>query len=450
MKTARGLISLAALLAASTAYAQAPEGEAAAEAPAADAAAPAGEATALPETSAAPAEAVSAESAPAEAAPMEAAPSEAASTESAPAESSSDSAAAESSSSETTTSETTTTESAPVTTESTELAWPSYLGILGLYSLPDTERELGNADIKRGVGAALLYGKQFTNSGWGYELHGEVTTIETSNQLRTDFYHYKLGGDLFYAFGDRAHFTPFLIGGVGVSRNDVYPNGTVEDGYDFFANAGLGFVTGPITNAGQIRIRGEARYVYDNFGDHYNDLRFGLGIEIPLFEEKVREVATITETTKVVESNTGLTDSDGDGVIDSVDKCPDTPKGARVDGDGCPFDKVIELKGVTFEFNKTRLRPDAQTILDWAVGVMKKYPDMNVEIAGHTDSVGSDSYNQQLSEGRAQAVKQYFVDHGVPETQATAKGYGESQPKADNGTPEGRELNRRVELRILN
>jgi len=437
MKTARGLISLAALLAASTAYAQAPEGEAAAEAPAADAAAPAGEAAALPDTSAAPAEAVSAESAPAEAAPMEAAPSESASSESAPADESSSESSSES------TTETT-------TTESTELAWPSYLGILGLYSLPDTERELANADIKRGVGAALLFGKQFTNSGWGYELHGEVTTIETSNQLRTDFYHYKLGGDLVYSFGDRAHFTPFLIGGIGVSRNDVYPNGTVEDGYDFFANAGLGFVTGPITNAGQIRIRGEARYVYDNFGDHYNDVRFGLGIEIPLFEEKVREVATVTETTKVVESNTGLTDSDGDGVIDSVDKCPDTPKGARVDGDGCPFDKVIELKGVTFEFNKTRLRPDAQTILDWAVGVLKKYPDMNVEIAGHTDSVGSDSYNQKLSEGRAQAVKQYFIDHGVPEAQATAKGYGESQPKADNATAEGRELNRRVELRILN
>src|SRR3546814_17194718 len=64
-------------------------------------------------------------------------------------------------------------------------------------------------------------------------------------------------------------------------------------------------------------------------------------------------------------------------------------------------------------FNKTRLRPDAQTILDWATNILKKYPDMKVEVAGHTDSVGSDSYNQKLSEGRAQSVIKYFVDHRV-------------------------------------
>lgn len=438
MKTARGLISLAALLAASSAYAQAPEGDAAATPPA-DTAAPAGEATALPDTSSsAPADTAAA---PAEAAPAETTAAETAPAETAPAADAS-AAPAETSSSETTSSE-------PVTTESTELAAPSYLGIMGLYTLPDSSRELGTADIKRGVGTALLYGWQ-SKDNWGYELHGEYTTFETGTSLRTDYYHYKLGGDLFYAFGDRTHFTPFIIGGVGASYNDVYPNGAVDDGFDFFANAGVGFVTGPVTKTGQLRIRGEARYVYDNFGDHNNDFRFGLGIEIPLFAEKIREVATNTETTKMVEVPTGLTDSDGDGVVDSADKCPDTPKGSRVDGDGCPFDKVIELKGVTFEFNKTRLRPDAQTILDWAVGILKKYPDMNVEIAGHTDSIGSDSYNQKLSEGRAQSVKQYFVDHGVPETQLTAKGYGESQPKADNKTAEGRELNRRVELRILN
>lgn len=420
MKTARGLISLAALLAASSAYAQAPESTAAESLPS-DTAAPAEAATPPADTIAAPAEASASEPTPLP--------------ESAPAPEAT--ASSDSSS------------SAPITTESTELAAPSYLGLMGLYTLPDSGRELGTADIKRGVGMGLLYGWQ-GEKRWGYELHGELTTIETGSQLRTDYYHYKLGGDLFYAFGDRAHFTPFVIGGIGLSRNDVYPNGAVDDGYDFFANVGVGFVTGPVIQTGQIRIRGEARYVYDNYGDHYNDVRFGLGIEIPLFKEKVREVASVTETTKMVEVPTGLTDSDGDGVVDSADKCPDTPKGSRVDGDGCPFDKVIELKGVTFEFNKTRLRPDAQTILDWAVGVLKKYPDMNVEIAGHTDNIGSDSYNQKLSEGRAQAVKQYFIEHGVPDTQLSAKGYGKSQPKADNATAEGRELNRRVELRILN
>src|SRR3546814_14873314 len=77
------------------------------------------------------------------------------------------------------------------------------------------------------------------------------------------------------------------------------------------------------------------------------------------------DVAAADAATKIVEVPTGLTDTDGDGVVDSADKCPDTAAGSRVDGDGCPFDKVINLKGVTFELNKKRLRPDAQTILDW-------------------------------------------------------------------------------------
>lgn len=339
--------------------------------------------------------------------------------------------------------------SEPTTTENTELAAPSYIGIQGIYLDPDKDRGFGLADTNHGGGIDLLYGWQ-SKKNWGYELHGSYETIETGKQLRTDFYNYALGADLFYAFGDRTHITPFVLVGGGATYNDIYPNGADDDGFDGFVNGGVGIVSGPITKVGQIRLRADVRYVYDFFADKYGDIRYSLGIEIPLFKEQAVQVAAADTQPKVVEVPTGLTDSDGDGVVDSADKCPDTPAGSRVDGDGCPFDKVVNLKGVTFEFNKTRLRPDAQTILDWAVGILKKYPDMNVEVAGHTDSVGSDSYNQKLSEGRAQAVMQYFVEQGIPQTQLTAKGYGESQPIADNKTADGRELNRRVELRILN
>ena len=143
-------------------------------------------------------------------------------------------------------------------------------------------------------------------------------------------------------------------------------------------------------------------------------------------------------------------DSDGDGVPNGKDKCPDTPAGTRVDGDGCPLAKVIALNGVTFEFDSTRLRPDALTILDQASGILTKYPDMQVEVAGHTDSKGSEAYNLNLSDGRAASVREYFVSKGVPESQISSKGYGEAEPVADNATDEGRERNRRVELRILN
>ena len=138
-----------------------------------------------------------------------------------------------------------------------------------------------------------------------------------------------------------------------------------------------------------------------------------------------REVTVAPEAkTQVVEvvKTTGLEDSDGDGIVDSKDKCPGTPPNTRVDGDGCPLPKVLQLKGVTFEFNKDRLRPDSKTVLDTVVEIMKRYPDMQVELAGHTDNVGSDSYNQKLSEKRAEAVRQYLIAAGIPSANMTAVG----------------------------
>jgi outer membrane protein OmpA-like peptidoglycan-associated protein len=145
-----------------------------------------------------------------------------------------------------------------------------------------------------------------------------------------------------------------------------------------------------------------------------------------------------------VDQNGCPLDSDGDGVPDYLDKCPNTPKGATVDKNGC-----WSIQGVTFEYNKAEIRPDARTILDQNVQVLKANPTMKVEIIGHTDSVGSARYNQALSERRAEAVKQYFESQGIASDRMTARGMGESQPIASNETPEGRAENRRVEIRIL-
>lgn len=327
-----------------------------------------------------------------------------------------------------------------------------YLGIIGTYTLADSVRNIGPSDIDHALGFSAIYGHQFQDHPhWGYEIHGFTETIETGEALRTDFYRYGGGIDATYAFNNRAEFTPFLLAGGGMNYNDVYPNagggGATEDSWDWFLNAGGGFVTAPVTKMGYLRVRGEARYIYDSFAET-GDIRIGLGIEIPLLKDKAMPAAK--ESVQIVEVATGLKDDDQDGVINDKDKCPATPPGTRVDGDGCPLQKIIALKGVTFEFNKTRLRPDAVTILDGAASILKRYPDMNVEVAGHTDNVGSDEYNQKLSEGRADAVRTYFTEHGVPASQMTVKGYGEAEPVADNETEEGRELNRRVELRVLN
>lgn len=142
-------------------------------------------------------------------------------------------------------------------------------------------------------------------------------------------------------------------------------------------------------------------------------------------------------------------DSDGDGVVDALDQCPNTPKGDKVDAKGCTLASTIQLKGVNFDNDSAALRADAKPILDEAVAILKRYPLIRVEVAGYTDDRASDAYNLDLSQRRAQAVVGYFVQMGIEAARLVPKGYGESAPVADNTSAAGRADNRRVELRIL-
>jgi OOP family OmpA-OmpF porin len=107
------------------------------------------------------------------------------------------------------------------------------------------------------------------------------------------------------------------------------------------------------------------------------------------------------------------------------------------------------LVGVNFEFNKAELLPESYTILFYAVQYLNENPDIKVEIEGHTDSKGSEIYNQNLSERRAKTVRDYLISKGIDPSRLTYKGYGESMPVADNNTPEGRALNRRIDFKII-
>ncbi len=104
------------------------------------------------------------------------------------------------------------------------------------------------------------------------------------------------------------------------------------------------------------------------------------------------------------------------------------------------------LEGVNFEFDKATLRQADLAIIDKDVAELDKWGNVNIEVAGHTDSIGSDQYNMKLSRERAETVRDYLISKGIAADRLTAKGYGESQPVADNATPEGRLQNRRVEL----
>ncbi|GAB3383880.1 OmpA family protein [Spongiibacter taiwanensis] len=142
-------------------------------------------------------------------------------------------------------------------------------------------------------------------------------------------------------------------------------------------------------------------------------------------------------------------DSDNDGVADADDMCPNTPAGQPVMSNGCAEKQSVVLRGVNFELDSAKLTNNAETILDGVATTLSDSPGFNVELQGHTDSTGSDSYNMNLSQNRAQSVKNFLVDKGVSSGRLTAKGYGETQPIASNETRAGRAENRRVELKVI-
>ncbi|MCO6055621.1 OmpA family protein [Pseudomonas sp. MOB-449] len=156
-------------------------------------------------------------------------------------------------------------------------------------------------------------------------------------------------------------------------------------------------------------------------------------------------------------------DEDGDGVPDSRDKCPGTPPNTPVDADGCPpkeepvaeevvvvEHETIVVRDLLFAFDSAKLDPADEAKLDGVASRLKsEAPDAKLTVTGHTDSVGSDAYNQKLSERRAHAVADYLVRSGIPASNiVSVAGAGESQPVADNSTKDGRAMNRRVEIQI--
>lgn len=180
-------------------------------------------------------------------------------------------------------------------------------------------------------------------------------------------------------------------------------------------------------------------------------------------------------------------DSDGDGVCDGLDRCPDTPAGCQVDAWGCPLDadrdavcdgldrcpgsgagvpvrpdgcakelpiftpekKSLVLEGVYFEFDSATLLPASEATLDRVAQSLIDWEEARVQVAGHTDSMGDEAYNQGLSERRAASVRDYLISRGVQAARLHARGFGELEPVADNRHESGRKQNRRVVLSKL-
>lgn len=319
------------------------------------------------------------------------------------------------------------------------------------------------ADDDRGVDNTNL-GVQFNpgfrlHGNWWMEGHLFGANLANDGAGGTDFYHYGVGGDVVYAFGNRDELTPYVLAGGGYNYNDVMPDST--DGCDAFFNVGMS-IKHKFFGMDMIRWRLEARALRDSFMDDMMDYRVAAGLEFALgksktaqpqpeptriMQEKTREVIREVPV-PVAAASMANQDLDGDGVINSRDKCPYTPEGAKVDGDGCVLAQTLTMKDVTFETNSSKLTLNGQRILDQVVAFLNSDDKVNLSIEGHTDSRGSDAHNLKLSQERASSARSYLVSKGVAAGRLTAKGYGETRPVANNDSDAGREANRRVEMVI--
>jgi OOP family OmpA-OmpF porin len=274
--------------------------------------------------------------------------------------------------------------------------------------------------------------------------------------------------DLQYYFM-RDKFSPYAVVAVGGMNTDITSthtriNGVVENrsrnAATLIAEAGLGFTYELLDN---LLVRSDVRY---RFGDTFtnnnnvnnlvgynnnidtsrvtNDMTVNLGVVVP-FGPKPKAEAYVEPVAAVVAPvDCSTMDSDADGVNDCIDKCPGTLAGSKVDAAGCPVS--LELKGVNFEYDSAKLTQNAMYVLDGVAQNLINYPVKDeLEVHGHTSSEGSNAYNMKLSQKRSQSVANYLASKGVT-NKLLARGYGESQPIADNRTEQGREQNRRVEL----
>ena len=140
-------------------------------------------------------------------------------------------------------------------------------------------------------------------------------------------------------------------------------------------------------------------------------------------------------------------DSDGDGVMDTLDRCPNTPAGTKVNAQGCP-ELLLSLTGINFRFDSSAIESNSSDILNRAVAGLNETKGVAVRIEGHCDSTGGETYNQMLSERRANAVKAYLVQHGIAAERLSVVGRGEGSPVASNDNEAGRFQNRRVEFHV--
>ena len=366
-------------------------------------------------------------------------------------------------------------------------AGDKYFSVLGSYVDADGDRQ---ADTGYGLAGSLGW---VLNESWDIEVIAGYATVD-GDVPAGDLDQIYLGGNMLNVYRRGTAFQPYWMLGLGMVSSDADINGGSDE--NLYGQAGVGAFT-PIAGD-KIRLRYEILTRWENDSDVYQDWFVNLGVYVPFGRKSEPAPAAVvvvdtdgdgvpdavdqcpntpagaevdetgceldsdgdgvpdrldqcpnTPPGATVDENGCEIDSDGDGVVDSRDECPNTPPNTEVDNFGCPFPTIIKLPEVNFRTNSAMLLDGAGAALAAAAATLIQNPGLQVEVAGHTDSQGDAGYNRKLSQQRAESVRQYLITAGVDEHRISARGYGEDEPIADNSTPEGMAQNRRVELRVL-
>lgn len=340
-------------------------------------------------------------------------------------------------------------------------SWYAAPVIGGYYN--DTDRNTNSRQRYFGFGVG-----KYLSDDVAVELFGDYTERDRDNNIGGgEWTNYVVGVSARFFMGEAGSWRPyFMIGAMGSHHAVAEDTGTIYDAEGWApavqAGGGIAFPINEMTN-----IRAELGYRYDMDSDSqpahdaYGDWMLGIGLMARFGAPPPPPPPPVEAPPPPPDCST--LDADNDGVNNCEDQCANTATGTIVGPDGCAKPVVIDLRGVNFKFDRpskgeTDIAPtlqeptaDSIAILDQAIDTLQRYPNVTVELHGHTDAIGSDAYNQDLSERRAEIVNGYLTSHGIDASRITSVvGFGESQPIAPNDTDEGRARNRRTELSVNN